>query len=120
MAAEMTTWCSGSASPHPQNFFLSSDVEKVVTAFTKVMRWVKDQQLYREEAKTRFAKGADGWLVAHGMASGKTTVTNEQSRPDSRNQIKLPDVCNSHSVAFEDTFAMLHKLSVRYRFLPNG
>ena len=59
------------------------------------------------------------WLVAHDVVSGKTVVTNEQPRPESRNQIKLPDVCNAFSVDFEDTFAMLHKLNVQYHFSPN-
>ena len=62
---------------------------------------------------------SDGWLVAHGRATGKTVVTNEQPRPESHNQIKLPDVCNVFSVDFEDTFAMLHGLGVQYRFSAN-
>ena len=58
-------------------------------------------------------------LVAHGQVTGKTVITNEQPRPESRNQIELPDVCDAFSVNFENTFAMLDKLGVRYRFSPN-
>ncbi len=103
----------------PAGFFLDSNVEEVVTTFTRVMLWVTRHAQYYDEAKANFASGADGWLVAHGMASGKTVVTNEQPRPESRSQIKLPDVCNAFSVNFEDTFAMLDTLGVQYRFSPN-
>ncbi len=103
----------------PADFFLGSDIEEVVAAFTRVMLWVTRHTQYHDEAKAKFASGADGWLVAHGVASGRTVITNEQPRPGSRNQIKLPDVCNTFSVNFEDTFAMLHKLGVQYRFSPN-
>ena len=40
----------------------------------------------------KFATGADGWLVAHARVHGATVVTNEQSAPDSKREIKLPDV----------------------------
>ncbi len=113
---DLVQWVGGSV---PADFFLDSDAEEVVDAFTRVMRWVTRRAQYHDEAKAKFATGADGWLVAHGVVSGKTVVTNEQPRPESRNQIKLPDVCNAFSVDFEDTFAMLHKLGVQYRFQPN-
>ncbi len=103
----------------PSAFFLGSDGAGVVAAYTRVMLWVTRHQQYQDEAKAKFATGADGWLVAHGMASGRIVVTNEQSRPDARNQIKLPDVCNAFSVRFEDTFCMLHKLRLQYHFSPN-
>ena len=103
----------------PASFFLGSDGGDVVAAFTEVMLWVTRHPRYHDEAKARFASGADGWLVAHGRATGKTVVTNEQPRPESRSQIKLPDVCDAFSVDFEDTFAMLHELGVQYRFSPN-
>ncbi len=98
----------------PAGFFLSSDVEEVTDAFTRVMLWVTRHAQYYDEAKAKFASGADGWLVAHGMTNGKTVVTNEQPRPAARSQIKLPDVCNAFNVDFADTFAMLHTLGVRF------
>ncbi len=104
----------------PAGFFLGSDVGEVAAAFTRLMLWVLRHEQYYDEAKAKFASGADGWLVAHGMTSGKTVVTNEQPRPGSRNQIKLPDVRDAFNVDFEDTFAVLHTLGVQYRFSPDG
>ena len=100
----------------PDSFFLASDGGEVVAAFRKVMLWVTRHAQYHDEAKTKFASGADGWMVAHGLATGKIIVTNEQPRPESRNQIKLPDVCNAFYVHFVDTFAMLYKLGAQYHF----
>jgi hypothetical protein len=102
----------------PADFFLGSEGKEVVAAFSQVMLWVTRHQQYRDEAKAKFATGADGWLVAHGIAGGheRIVVTNEQPRPESRNQIKLPDVCNAFDVRFEDTFSMLHELQIQYHF----
>lgn len=100
----------------PASFFLASDSGEVVAAYTKVMLWVTRHPQYQAEAKANFASGADGWLVAHGAVTGQTIVTNEQPRPESRRMIKLPDVCRQFNVQFEDTFAMLHRLGVQYRY----
>ncbi len=103
----------------PESFFLSSDFGEIVIAFREVMDWVHQHPQYYDEAKSKFATGADGWLVAHGIVHQKFVVTNEQPSPESRNQIKLPDVCNAFSVDFNDTFAMLHKQDVQYHYSPN-
>ena len=103
----------------PADFFLSSDLEDVITTFAQVIFWVWNHERYSHEAKANFANGADGWLVAHAVASGKTVVTNEQSSPESHRKIKLPDVCNAFSVRYKDTFGMLHELDFRYQFSPN-
>ncbi len=106
---DLVQWINRSV---PAGFFLGSDNDEVVTAFIRVMHWVTRRTQYHDEAKVKFARGADGWLVAHGVTSGKTVVTNEQPRPESRKVIKLPDVCNAFSVNFD----MLHTLGVQYRF----
>lgn len=110
---DLVQWVGQSA---PGDFFLGSDRADVVAAFQRVMLWVTRHHQYQDEAKAKFSTGADGWLVAHGMATGRIVVTNEQPRPESRSQIKLPDVCRAFSVSFQDTFSMLRRLNVRYHF----
>ncbi|MDE2795692.1 MAG: DUF4411 family protein [Gemmatimonadota bacterium] len=61
-----------------------------------------------------FATGADGWLVAYARVHGATVVTNEQSAPESRKEIKLPDVCDRFGVLRANTFAMLRALHVQF------
>ena len=88
------------------------------SAFGKVMGWVTGHPRDADEAKAKFASGADGWLVAHAMTRGETVITNEQPRPDSRSQVKLPDVCRACAMDFQDTFPMLRKLDIHFRFAP--
>ena len=103
----------------PDDFFLASDGSEIVDAFTEIMLWVTRHTQYQDEAKAKFATGADGWLVAHAVTTEKIVVTNEQPRPEARSAIKLPDVCDAFSVQFEDTFSMLHNLGVEYHFSEN-
>jgi len=112
---ELAQWIHESV---PASFFFKSDGAEIVAAYNKVIDWVMRHERYRDAGKDKFSRGADGWLVAHGVASGKTVVTNEQSRPESRSEIKLPDVCEAFSVDYTDTFDMLHKLGVEYCFTP--
>lgn len=110
---DLVQWVRESA---PGDFFLASDGDEIVAAYGRIILWATDNPQYRDAAKTRFAGGADGWLVAHGVVTGKTIVTNEQPRPGSRNAIKLPDVCKHFNVQVEDTFSMLHRLGVQYHY----
>lgn len=80
--------------------------------------WSQRHTRFTDEAKAKFASGADGWLVAYSKVSGTIVVTNEQPAPESKKEIKLPDVCDEFSVRYEDTFYMLQTLGVQYRFSP--
>lgn len=100
----------------PAGFFIDSDGEAVMSAYADVMLWVQRHPQYLDQAKAKFATEADGWLVAYAMANDVFVVTNEQSRPQSRNRILLPDVCAQFKVTCKDTFAMLKNLAVRYEW----
>ncbi|MEZ5275383.1 MAG: DUF4411 family protein [Opitutaceae bacterium] len=110
---DLVEWVNNSV---PAGFFYSCGNPKVVDAFREVMLWAQRHGQYTDAAKAKFASGADGWLVAFSQINGTTVVTNEQPAPDSRKEIKLPDVCNQFSVHNEDTFSMLHQLGFQYRF----
>lgn len=71
-------------------------------------------------AKAKFATGADGWLVAYARAHDAIVVTNEQSAPESRREVKLPDVCSQFGVKHENTFAMLRTLNVSFDWTKDG
>lgn len=100
----------------PDGFFMGTDDEEVIAAFGDVMLWVQRNPQYFDQAKAKFATEADGWLVAYAMVHGVTVITNEQPRPQSRNRILLPDVCAQFGVSYQDTFAMLKNLAVRYEW----
>ncbi|MCP1727256.1 hypothetical protein J2T60_001221 [Natronospira proteinivora] len=98
----------------PDSFFLSTRQGDVATAYTDVMMWAQRNAQYFDAAKAKFATGADGWLVAYAYVYGCVVVTLEESRPESRNQIKLPDVCIQFGVPYENVFTMLRALEVQF------
>ncbi|EHR41055.1 DUF4411 family protein [Alishewanella jeotgali] len=100
----------------PANFFLSCSNADVVAAYTEVMLWVQRNPQFHDGAKAKFATGADGWLVAYARVYGHIVVTLEESRPEARNQIKLPDVCIQFGVTYQNVFSMLRALSVEYDY----
>ncbi len=104
----------------PDEFFVPTQDAEVIRAYQDIMRWAQRNPQYVDNAKAKFATEADGWLVAHARVTGAHVVTNEQPRPQARNRILLPDVCNQFGVTFHDTFAMLKSLRVRYDFAREG
>lgn len=100
----------------PSDFFLDTSEPEVARAFGEVMLWVTRSPQYFDSAKAAFATKADGWLVAYAAVHGLTVATNELANPDSRKEVKLGDACNQFGVSYEDTFAMLKALKVRYEF----
>lgn len=100
----------------PDEFFAGTNDTAVVEAFKRVMTWVQRSSQYYDYAKVKFATGADGWLVAYAMVNNVTVVTIEQPAPDSKREIKLPDVCAQFDVPYTDTFSLLTDLRVRYEW----
>jgi hypothetical protein len=84
------------------------------------MLWVQRNTRYFDRAKAKFATEADGWLVAYSMVHGSVVVTNEQPRPESRNRVLLPDVCEQFKVTYKDTFVMLRELGIRLGLMGAG
>lgn len=103
----------------PAGFFLTVDMDSVVSAYTDIMMWVQRHPRYFDHAKAKFATGADGWLVAYARVHGSIVVTNEQRAPESRKEIKLPDVCEQFGVQPDNTFAMLRALNVRFDWVAD-
>ena len=104
----------------PDGFFVPVDTGAVVGAYTDIMLWVQRHPRFFDQAKAKFATGADGWLVAYARVHDAIVVTNEQSAPASRREIKLPDVCDQFEVEHGNTFAMLRALNVRFDWTGGG
>ncbi len=84
------------------------------------MSWVQQNSQYFTHAKEDFAIGADGWLVAFARVEAVTVITNEESAPDSKRSIKLPDVCNRFELQCENTFTMLRALNIQFNWVESG
>ena len=105
----------------PKEFFHSTKTDRVVSAYIEIMSWVQQNPQYFLQAKEDFARGADGWLVACARVEAITVITNEESAPNSRRSIKLPDVCNRFEVRCENTFSMLRSLNIHFDWVePSG
>ena len=102
----------------PDGFFVQVETDPVVRAYRDIMRWVQRHPRYFEYAKARFATAADGWLVACALVDSFTVVTNERSAPESRREIKLPDLCDHFKV--RRTFTMLRALIVQFDWAGDG
>ena len=98
----------------PDGFFLEVDEDEVTSAYTEIMLWAQRHTGYFDRAKAKFATGADGWLVAYAKVHDAVVITNEQGAPESKTEIKLPDVCAQFKVPDKDTFVMLRELAVRF------
>ncbi len=113
---DLVSWVSSSV---PDTFFLKVDTEAVVSTYTEIMLWVQRHPNYFDAAKAKFATGADGWLVAYAKVHDATVVTNEKPAPDSKKEVKLPDVCNQFNVPQASIFSTLQLLAARFSWTPS-
>lgn len=100
----------------PDSFFLPVEDGKVPGDYEQIMLWVQRHPRYYDDAKAKFAAGADGWLVAYANVHGYTIATNEKPEPDSRTAIKIPDVCEHFRVPYVNTFDLIRTLGIEFHF----
>ena len=77
----------------PQHAFASIDAPTMRT-YQTIAEWIQRNPQFTAAALNKFANGADGWLVAYASVHNATIITNEVAAPDSRNNVKLPDLCH--------------------------
>ena len=98
----------------PKTLFKGTADKGVVDAFRNMVNWVQNEQQFTAEAKAAFSRSADGWLVAYATANGLVVVTHEVYAPDSKTEVKLPNVCLEFEVDYCDTFDMLRDLKEQF------
>lgn len=94
--------------------FVSTDENDVILSYKDVITWVQNQTQYTNAAKSDFAEGADGWLVAYARIKNHVIVTHEQFNPMIRRKVPIPNVCQAFEMQPIDTFEMLRRLGVRF------
>lgn len=107
----LTNWADGIA----KGFFASTAEQAVVDTYAEIMAWVQNNPQFQKEAKAQFARGADGWLIAYAKVNGRTVVTQETSKPEIKNRVPIPNVCDEFDVPYVDTFVMLSQLGARFK-----
>ncbi|HQT90663.1 MAG TPA: DUF4411 family protein [Candidatus Kryptobacter bacterium] len=108
---ELKEWADSKA---PKEFFVASDGEDVQMSYAVAMQWVQNQARFYPFAKTEYAGSVDGWLIAYAKAKGMILVTHEEPAPESKKQVKIPDVCNAIGVQCINTFDMLRTLGTKF------
>ncbi len=107
---ELWDWAKKS----PPDMFVSSKEQSVRESFLEVMDWVHQQPQFTSDAITKFAGGADGWLVAYAKVYGMILVTDEKTNPDVKRRVPIPNVCEYFEVSYRGTFKMLRALEVQF------
>ncbi|MEP7013105.1 MAG: DUF4411 family protein [Acidobacteriota bacterium] len=67
------------------------------------------QENYKPQQARLFLSGADGWLIAHGIADGGIVVTQENEKSN-KSKIKIPTIARAFDIRCIDTATMLAEL----------
>ena len=94
-----------------KGFFLEPDAT-VLAAARRIGQWVTGQT-YKTAATNKFTDGPDHILIAHALAKQLTVVTHEK-RSNSKNTVKIPDVCNHFGIDCITPFEMLRRENARF------
>lgn len=97
---------------HPFLFLPNSSLV-IQEKFADVAEWVHRHPQYFDFAKQKFLNDADPWLIAYALAHNCVVVTEERQAPQSRRDIKIPDVCQAMNVPYINTITMLRSFHVR-------
>ena len=93
--------------------FLPTDTP-VTAQFGRVSNWIQQQQYEPAAVSDFLSTGADYYLIARALASGYVIVTHEESAPNSRRTIKIPDVCRGLNLCCMNPFTMLRQEGARF------
>jgi predicted nucleic acid-binding protein len=93
--------------------FSATSDEAVIQTYREIVAWLEAQPQYLAAAKSQFAAGADGWLVAYAKQNGHKVVTHEVLNDQIKNRVPIPNVCRAFGVNFVNTFKMLRELNVK-------
>ena len=107
---DLIQWAQNS----PSGLFVTSGEQQIASNFARIMAWVNGNSQFFDEAKAKFAAGADGWLIAYAQAHNAVVVTQEVSAPFAKTKVPIPDVCQEFNVPYQNTFQMLRQLGVRF------
>lgn len=97
----------------PEEFFHPTTDSKVTQTYSTILKWVATLAHLQSAVPAKFASGADGWLVAFAKVHRLSVCSYEVSSPESRANIKLPDVAKQFGVTCLKPQEMLEHLGVK-------
>lgn len=96
---------------HPH--FSSKNHAEIANNFGTLMAWVQGNQQFLAHAKTEFAGGVDGWIIAFAMTKKAVLVTHEVFDPNIKRKVPIPNVCRAFKVECIDTFELMRRLGLQ-------
>ena len=108
---ELSTW---SKTLDKARWFLPIDDEECQIRFKTIANWTSNHERYKETAKSVFLDDPDSLIIAKAKALGVTVVTQEKPAPESKNRIRIPDVCNEFDVPYINLLQLIRNLKVRF------
>lgn len=97
----------------PEEFFHPTTDSKVTQTYSTIFKWVVTLAHLQSAVPAKFASGADGWLVAFAKVHRLSVCSYEVSSPESKANIKLPDVAKQFGVTCLKPQEMLEHLGVK-------
>lgn len=91
-----------------------------VSRFEELATWAQSRNYNHSALKDFTGDVADFQLIAHASAHGFTLVTHEQSHPESRKRVMIPDACKAMNVPTCNTFDMLKSLNAVFDLRVDG
>ena len=98
----------------PNGLFALSGDQAAINTYKTIMNWVQNNSQFQQAAISKFAGGADGWLIAYAHVHGAVVVTQEKLALDAQNSVPIPNVCRQFNVPYLNTFEMLRQLRVQF------
>jgi Domain of unknown function (DUF4411) len=108
---QLKIWCEDNL---PKDFF--KDSTGILNSYSQIVNWAATKDQYTQQALEKFldADEADAWLIAYAHAQNISIVTNEVSARNSKNSIKIPDVCERFGVKYSNPIQMFRELGERF------
>lgn len=111
---QLSKWCDDNL---PDDFFISTETEDVYQNFNELVNWAQNKKI-KQVGIDKFiaADKADIYFVAFASLKPEeyTVVTEENSAPGSKKDIKLPDACAEFNVRSINFMTMLRELKVKF------
>lgn len=107
---ELSDWVDKHLSPA----FVSTNNPDIIEPYARIINWVEGNSQFKPSAKSDFAAGSDGWLIAYAKANGCVVVTNEAFNPEIKKKVPIPNVCRQFNVSYINTFELLKELGVKF------
>ncbi|WP_252088535.1 DUF4411 family protein [Pseudomonas sp. MWU13-3659] len=98
-----------------RTFFHSVSDQQTQSAYAQIAAHISAQAPnMKTGALEEFLSGAAPWLIAKAMSTGATVVTHEVLNLDVKRKFIIPNICESFSVPYMNTFELLHRLEAKF------